>query len=280
MLDTTRTRALSEPAAVAAALWLHEWLGGRAATDDLLDLLAQIAPDTPAGLHDAGGTLPTSRLLRRLRSSGVTLAWPVLPRPGRTVGWPSRVKGDPVPAVVLVGQPKGIDQPPLEARVLLRAGSGGWIVDDIRERRRGAPAGAQGCLATHDSAQTRMWALTADAVTPRAATRQFTELIDQAATDLGRLGLDRPASTGRGSRWTATLHQLPGTADPQLVTLLQRTGLVLDALDQALGDEGAAVTASEARAREAHLHRLRGQLCDLVSGVIIGAGIPATIGLA
>ena len=278
MLETTRTRALSEPAAVVAALWVQEWLGGRAAADDLLDVLTRIAPDTPAVLHDHGESLPAQALLHRLRTAQVTYAWPVLPRPGRTVGWPALVP-DPSPAVLVVGPATSTDLRPLEARLLLRVGSGGWLLDHLRPTTGSGQGTAvqgtdgHGPAAEPDPTPDLVTLLTADALGHRAATRRFTGLLDDAATDLGRLGLDRPATNGAPTRWTATLQDLPRTADGSLVTLLQRSAVVLDALDQALRDDGAAVTAGEARARSARVHRLRGELCDLVCAATVGVAV-------
>jgi hypothetical protein len=267
MLETTRTQALSEPAAVAAALWLQAWLDGRAGADDLLTVLSRIAPDTPAGLHENGGALPATDLLARVRGAQVTQAWPVLPRPGQTAGWPTGVPDDPCPAVLLVRSARSEDQLPMEARALLRAGRGGWVVDDLRAVGTPYPAGARPSRKTGAGP---VGALTAQALSPRTATRRFGELLDDAAVDLGRLGLDRAAAAPPESRWTDTLTRLPGTTDRQLVDLVQRSGLVLDALDQALLDDGAAVTASEARARSARLLKLRGELCDLMTAVAVG----------
>jgi hypothetical protein len=118
-------------------------------------------------------------------------------------------------------------------------------------------------------------ALLAGGLSPRAGARRFTELLDSAARELSRLGLDRPPSRPAVSRWASALVHLPTATDPALAALLHRVATVLDALELALADDGAAVTAGEARARSAGLLGLHGDLVDLVTSVAVGASIAA-----
>jgi hypothetical protein len=242
-------RTLTAPGAAAVALWVDAWAGGAAAADDLLTVLAAAAPDTPLVLAGADGAVPLASLLRGIRDADVTVAWPLLPRAGRAVGWPRDVPGPPSPAVLLVG-----GGGPLLARALLQVGPQGWQLTP-----------------THVGVE----ALLAEALSPRAGARRFTELLDAAARDLARLGLERAAPRAATPRWGRALMDLPPTTDPALAALLHRIAAVVDALELALADEGAAVTAGEARARAASLHRLHGDLAGLVGAVAVGATMVA-----
>jgi hypothetical protein len=258
VLETTGARTLTAPGAAAVALWLEAWARGRAGADDLLAVLADAAPDTPAMLTAPEGAAPLEALLRMLRTLGVVGAWPVLPRAGRAVGWPGDLPGAPTPIVLLVGvtQQQGPAPEPVEPALVglgvLQATPSGWSV-----------MGGEVPLA----------ALLAEGLSPRAGARRFTELLDAAARELGRLGLERAPSRRATSRWAGALVQLPTSTDPALAALLHRVATVLDALELALADDGAAVTAAEARARSAGLLRLHGELVDLVTAVAVGASV-------
>jgi hypothetical protein len=244
VLETT-AMMLTPPGAATVALWLDAWARGAASADDLLEALAGAAPDTPQVLAAGQGAEPLAALLRQARGAGVTAAWPVLPRAGRVAGWPRDVPGHPVPAVLL-----GRGGPAPAALALLRAAPPGWLLS---------------------ATAVPVDPLLAEALTARAATRRFTELVDGAARELARLGLERRSPHSPVRRWAEALADLPAALDPALAALLQRTGMVLDALELALADDGAAVTAAEARARTTSLHRLHADLVDLVAAASVGA---------
>ena len=271
MRDITRTHGLSAPGAVSAALWLQAWLDGQAGSDDLLSMLAWVAPDTPVGLQEPDATHPAESLLQRIRARQPVQAWPVLPRPGRTLGWPPTVPGDPSPSVLLVAGPAQWHTP--EARLLARAGSSGWILDDLRDPASSAPAGPNGDITTLPdlgSIDQLISSATAESLSPRAAARRFAELLDEAARELTPLGLERPATQPGAYRWANAFGRLPSSVDGQLASLLARIALILDALDQALREDGAAVTAGEARGRASRLRRLDGELTDLICAAVAG----------
>jgi hypothetical protein len=258
MLGTTDTDLLPAPSAVAAALWLDGWLSGRTGSDDLLGALARIAPDSPQAALVDGRSGGLGELLARIRSDGVVHAWPALPRPGRPVGWPAGVALAPRPAVLLVAAPPARRGLP-SARALLHAGPGGWAVEPI--------AGDAGALVTAP--------LLAEAVTPRAAARRFAELVARATDDLARLGLERAASADGRQAWSRALRALPRGLPGQLAHILDRLCTVLDGLELALLDDGAAVTAAEARARADSLRTLHAGLTDLVAAVAVGSATDA-----
>ena len=84
------------------AVWLGSWVRGTAGADDLLEAMAHSAPDAPAvGSVLGAAPTPLPDLLRAIRVSGADGTWLLLPRPGRTVGWPPRADGAPAPAVLL-----------------------------------------------------------------------------------------------------------------------------------------------------------------------------------
>ena len=241
-----RTR-LSAPATVAVALWLDAWLRGEAASDDLLGVLASAAPDCP--LRGAEPARSLDVLLGELRGRQVVAAWPVLPRPGRTLGWPRELPDEPTAAILLVG-------PEQVACGLLLTASAGW---------RLLP------LVDGSAATALPLALLAEALPVRAALRRFTELLAEATRELSLLGLERRPTQPLPTRWTAGLAVLPPSCGPELVDLVHRTAHVLDALACALADHGAAVTAGEADARADHLRRLRDALTDLLVSAVLGA---------
>jgi hypothetical protein len=260
VLETTGARTLTAPGAASVALWLEAWLRGGAGADDLLAVLASAAPDTPVVMAQGQGNRPLEALLRDLRALDVVAAWPLLPRAGSAIGWPRDLAGPPVPAVLLVGpQPVAAASPEVaglhpDARGVLQATLHGWAV--------------QPCA-------TPLAPLLAQGLSPRAGARRFTELLDTAARDLARLGLERPPTGTTASRWGRALVELPASTEPALGALLHRIATVLDALELALGDDGAAVTAAEARARASGLHRLHGELVDLVTAVAVGVSMTA-----
>jgi hypothetical protein len=217
---------------LAAALWVGAWLRAAAAGDDLLDALARLDPDA----------VPAVDVLAAVRGCGADSAWLVLARPGRTVGWPAGLAGAPEPVVLLAAGDVLV--------AALRAGRPGWRVDPL-------PAQAT-------------TGLEAGALPVRAAARAFAEVLAEATGRLESLGLAR-AATGRAApAWASAVADLPGGLDPQVLALLHRAALVLDALALAGADDGAAVTAGEAQARAAELHALRGRVEDVVAGLVGG----------
>lgn len=231
---------------LAAALWVGQWLRGRAAPDDVLGGLANLDPDAPPVIAvDANAPVPLVSLLGVLKVRAVDTAWLLLPRPGRVQGWPPGLAAAFEPAVLMTtaGQPVG----------LLRLGRHGWRMDP-----------ASGASVAE---------LAGSAASPRGTARAFAQLLDEYAVRLGALGLDRPARRELASGWTRALEHLPPDLDRAAAGLLHRIALVLDAVDVALSDEGAAVTAAEARARSRELRALAGQLADLVVGLVAGLNL-------
>lgn len=216
---------------LAAALWLGSWLRGASAPDDLLDALTTLAPGSaPAGL------------LTGVRAAGPQRTWLLLPRPGRSLGWPAPLPGPPQPAVLLT-DPGG-------SGFVVRAHPGLWSVS------AGMPVDVP--------------ALESMALTARQARRTFEAALAEAAVRLGRLGLERAPTAPPSRGWQSALQTAPPGIDPAAAELLHRTAGVLDALALALADDGAAVTAGEARARTAEIRRLAGELEDLLVGVVGG----------
>ncbi len=236
MRDITRTHGLSTPGAVTAALWLQAWLDGQAGSDDLLSMLAWVAPDTPVGLQEPDATHAAESLLQRIRARQPVQAWPVLPRPGRTLGWPATVPGDPSPSVLLVAGPSIAQRPAPEARLLMRAGSSGWILDDLRDPSPGAPARPNGsitALPDLDSTDQLISTATAESLSPErppdaspsCSTRRPASSPSSGWNDLrrspGRTGGPRPSAgcpapsmasspaSWHASRWSSTRWTRP-----------------------------------------------------------------------
>ena len=231
----------------SVTVWLGSWLRGDAASDDLLEAMTRAFPDAPAVAHLHGtGQVAVPDLLRAIRVSGAHGTWLLLPRPGATVGWPADSPVAPVPAVLLSRGDHALG--------LLRHEARGWLWD---------PAGSA-VLAP----------LQAQMLTARSGARALAEAATAAAERLERLGLDRAATTVPPRVWELALGRLPVGLDPQVEALLIRLGALHDALDLALVDDGAAVTAGEARARAAELRAVVGQVQDVIAGVIGGLNAP------
>ncbi len=227
-----------------ASLWLGSWLRGRVPADDVLALMASIAPDAPATLtvDDRSGRPPVDALAR-IRSADCARL--LLPRPGNVVGWPPTLADLPAPSVlVTVGATPG-------AR--LRHGRDGWRLD----RAVGAA----------------VLPLQASAIPPRRLPGAFAELLVGTTDRLLPLGLARRPAGAPDEHWRRALAQLPPGLDPTLTATLHRVGDVLGALDVALADDGAAVTAGESRARRGALVPLRDGLHDLLVAAVGGAAV-------
>lgn len=234
----------------AAAVWLGSWVRGDAASDDLLEAMARAFPDAPAVASLMGARpAPVPELLRAIRVTGADGTWLLLPRPGATVGWPPDAAGAPVPAVLLSRGDLGLG--------LLRHEASGWLWD---------PAGS----AVLAPVQAQM-------LTARSGARALAGAVTTAAERLERLGLDRAATASSPRAWELALGRLPFGLDPQVEALLIRLGALHDALDLALGDDGAAVTAGEARARAAEVRAVVGQVQDMIVGVIGGLNAPVPV---
>lgn len=230
------------------AVWLGSWLRGAAGSDDLLEALAHASPDAPA-LGSVLGAPPTPLpdLLRAIRTSGAQGTWLLLPRPGHTIGWPPGADGAPVPAVLLSRDDRAVG--------LLRHEVTGWRWDSA-----------------HSMALT---AVQSGMLTARSGARALAEVVTDAADRLEQLGLDRAATRPVPREWELALGRLPRGLDQQVEVLLVRLAALHDALDLALDEEGAAVTAAEARARAAEILRVRGQVQDVIAGVVGGLNAPA-----
>ena len=237
----------------STAVWLGSWLRGAAGSDDLLEAMAVAAPDAPAvGSVRGAAPSPLPDLLRAIRVSGADGVWLLLPRPGRTVGWPPDTPGQPVPALLLSRGDLGVG--------LLRHGTSGWRWDD--------------------AASATLVAVQAGMLTARSGARALAEAVSSAAERLEHLGLDRAASRTASRTWEVALDRLPRGLDPQVEALLGRLAALHDALDLATVEEGAAVTAGEARARSAQVRAVLGQVEDVIVGVVDGLNAPTGGALA
>lgn len=230
------------------SLWLGSWLRGAAGSDDLLEAMALAAPDAPA-VGSVLGASPAALpdLLRAVRVSGADCTWLLLPRPGRTIGWPPGTDGPPVPGVLLSRGEEGAG--------LLRHAATGWRWDEV--------------------GSTTLAAVQAGMLTARSGARILAEVVTSAADRLQHLGLDRPASRPAPRTWEVSLGRLPRGLDPPVEALLVRLAALHDALDLALVEEGAAVTAAESRARAAEVRAVLGQVEDVIAGVVGGLNAPA-----
>jgi hypothetical protein len=231
------------------AVWLGSWLRGTAGADDLLEAMARAAPDAPA-VGSVMGAPPTALrdLLRAIRVSGADGTWLLLPRPGHIIGWPPRADGPPVPAVLLSRGDAAVG--------LLRHEGAGWRWD--------SPGSA-----ALTELQSRM-------LTARSGARALAETVTAAADRLEQLGLDRAATRSASREWEVALGLLPRALDAQVEALLVRLAALHDVLDLALVEEGAAVTAAEARARAAEVHAVLGQVEDVIAGVVGGLNAPTS----
>jgi hypothetical protein len=231
-----------------AAVWLGSWLRGTAGSDDLLEAMALVAPDAPeVGSVQGAPPTPLPDLLRAIRVTGAQDTWLLLPRPGRTIGWPPGADGVPEPAVLL----SRIDH----AVGMLRHGATGWRWDDV--------------------GSVPLAALQSGVLTARSGARALAEAVTAAAERLETLGLDRVATRAAPHTWESALGRLPRGLDPQVEALLVRLAALHDALDLAAVEEGAAVTAAEARARAAEVLAVRGQVEDVIAGVVGGLNVPS-----
>lgn len=229
---------------VCAALWLGSWLRGAAAPDDVLGSLVALHPDAPAVVHIDGA--PPAGLLDLLAAvGGMHAAWLLLPRPGRTLGWPSGVREAPQPAILLSRDEVGV--------ALLRHGRPGWRLDAV--------------------AGPSVLTLAAEALSPRAAARALDALLAEGAQRLGRLGLDRPAVRAPADTWTLEMRRMPDGVDAGARGVLHRVAALQDLLALALADDGAAVTSGEARARADELRRIAHALDDIVVSLISWAAV-------
>jgi hypothetical protein len=229
------------------ALWLGAWLRGVAGSDDLLEAMALAAPDAPlVGSVHGAPPAPLPDLLRAIRQSGADSTWLLLPRPGRTLGWPGDVDGPPTPAVLFSRDDQAVG--------LLRHGADGWRWDPAQSATVGA--------------------LQAGMLTARSGARALAEAVTAAAHRLEQLGLDRAATRPAPREWEAALGRLPRGLDPQVEALLVRLAALHDALDLARVEEGAAVTAGEARSRAAAVRSVLGEVQDVIVGVVDGLNAP------
>jgi hypothetical protein len=219
------------PAMLAASLWVGAWLRGQVGFDDTADALDRIAPDAAA-----------APLLPALRASGSNHTWLLMPRGGRTIGWPSGSPDAPGPAVLL-----GAGTAPVG---LVRLGGPGWRLDP-------APGAA-------------IAPLQAAALPGRAAARALGDLLVHAAAGFERLGLERRPATASDDRWQRALRPAPPGLAADAAMVLLRAARVRDALDLARLDDGAAVTAGEAHARADALRRLADGIDDLLVEVVAG----------
>lgn len=232
----------------STAVWLGSWLRGTAGSDDLLEAMALVAPDAPeVGSLQGAPPTPLPDLLRAIRMTGAQDTWLLLPRPGRTIGWPPGADGVPEPAVLLSRGDHAVG--------MLRHGATGWRWDDV--------------------GSVPIAVLQSGVLTARSGARTLAEAVTAAAERLETLGLDRVATRAAPHAWEAALGRLPRALDPQVEALLVRLAALHDALDLAAVEEGAAVTAAEARARTAEVLAVRGQVEDVIAGVVGGLNVPS-----
>lgn len=232
---------------LTSALWLGAWLRGQVSPDEVLVALGRATPDAPSlvavdGLPGA----PLSDLLAHARRRGADGCWLLLPRPGRTVGWPRALGGMPEPAVLVTARGCPV--------ALLTHGPGGWTLSSLTSGPEHA--------------------LLAGALTARAGARELGSVLAEATDRLEALGLERAPTAECPPRWSPALDRGPRALDPATASLLERLVGLLDALERALADDGAAVTAAEAGARRLSLVGLADSLADLVVGVLGGLNPP------
>ena len=236
-------------------LWLGAWLRGAVGADDLLGEMARGAPDSPAVVSlDGQAPQPLSALLAAVRALPADRVWALLPRAGGTVGWPRDVPGEPGPAV-LVSAVGGAGP---RAAALLRPGRSGWRWD----RCSGSSVPA----------------LEAAMVTARGGARALGDVATTSAQRLEALGLDRPPAGSLPHTWVRAMNHLPPGLPAPVQALLVRLAALHDALDLAVVEEGAAVTASESRSRSAELRSVLGAVDDIVVGVVAGVNAGAGAG--
>ncbi len=236
------------PRLTSAALWVGGWLRATAAPDDVLGSLPALAPDAPAVARlDGAPPVGLAELLGHLRAQSATQAWLLLPRPGRTLGWPAKVTGTPVPAILVSAAPGLLG--------MLRHDRAGWAWDSVAD----------------DSA---LAVVRAGMLSARAAARSLAEVVTDAAADLERLGLDRAATRRSAHAWQGPLDVLPRGLDPQVAALVTRIAVLRDSLELALVEDGAAVTAAEARTRAARIRAVTGEVEDVLAGVVGGLNAP------
>lgn len=242
------------PTISLAALWWDAWLRGSASGDDLLHHLSWADPDAPTvAAIDGDQQRPLGELLSSARGVPDARVWLLLPRPGQSIGWPQCVAGAPEPAVLLTGSGG--------SGALLRTGRSGWL---------------------WDSCDASALALEATMLTARAGARGLAQVASFAAARLEALGVQRRAAALPPTAWQRAFERAPLDADPQRSALLGRLGALLDGLDLAQRDDGAAVTAGESRARSAELTAVIGDVEDIVAGVVNGHNVPrsSTVGVA
>ncbi len=234
------------------ALWLGAWLRGSAGSDDLLEQMARTAPDAPArvGIDGADHDLPD--LLRHVRGFTAPRTWLLLPRPGRTGGWPVGLAGSPEPSVLISAEGS--------AARLLRSDRTGWSWDSCGDSGVGV--------------------LEAGMLTARSGARALAEAAADAAQRLESLGLERPAMGTLAHEWEGAMRHLPPGLDSAVHSLMIRLAALHDALDLAVAEEGAAVTAAESRARSVELRAVVGQVEDIISGLVGGLNAPVPAGPA
>ena len=186
---------------------------------------------------------------RAIRVAGADCAWLLLPRPGRTIGWPPEVPGAPRPAVLMGRADAAVG--------LLSHEASGWHWTATAPELPGA--------------------LKAEMLTARTGARALADAVTASAEQLERLGLERPARDAAARTWEDALARLPRGLDPQVAALLDRLAALHDALDLALADDGAAVTAGEARARAAAIRGVVGDVEDVLAGLVGGLNAPAFV---
>ncbi len=237
---------MTAPALTTVALWLGAWLRGSVGSDDVLDHVADSAPDTPLVIVEAAAARPWADLLSVLRRPSAPRAWLLLPRPGRTAGWPPEVSGAPEPAILVGGDgPVG---------GLIRLGPAGWRWEACGTS---GAAGLESCM-----------------LTPREGARVLARITSDAAQRLEALGLQRPAQRPPAVTWGRVIDRVPPSVEPEVSSLLARLAVLLDALELAAVEDGAAVTAGEAGARSAQLRYLINAVEQLLVDVVNGLNAP------
>ncbi len=225
-----------EPCATAAALWLQAWLAGQADSDATVTALTRALPDCAP-----------VQLLADLREAGADQVWLLLPRPGATLGWPRCAPVGPEPAVLAS-----------------RAGASCALIPAGAGRQRMVAVTGEPTLP-----------LAASAMGPRAVERALGQLVIEAARRLEALDLARSPGRPGSTRWARALVPTPPGLPSAAVATLDRATTILDALELAMTDEGAANTAGEAAARSLRLRELRDGVHDLLVALVAGLGAQA-----
>ena len=231
------------------AVWLGSWLRGAAGADDLLEAHGLTAPG-----RSRGGQRPGRRTHRRCPTCCAPSGCRARTARGCSCRAPAGPSGGP-PA--LTGRrPRG----PAEPRAIVGVGLLRHEADRLAlgRARRGTAHGRAGRDAHGPLGRT-------------GAGRSLSRRPPNGSSTSAWNGHPPGPPPGSGkSRWVG----FPGRWTPRSTPSCVRLAALHDALDLARAEEGAAVTAAEARARAAEVQAVLGQVEDVIVGVVGGLNAP------